>query len=186
VTARRRCGKCWRFLLFAHPVLVTVSSSGSSPFHSTRFPLPCTHRIPNTTAASSLNFGALLLAVGSPPQSTPHHYNPLGSFPSLTDAPKPLPVAGLPPELPRRRYRLADELLSPSNPSLHSFFVRFNSTNSFLSSCCSFWTGALPHFLTRTFSPTSASPPPPRPPWEPHLRPFPSPSQDLRRCALSS
>jgi hypothetical protein len=51
------------------------------PFRSF-FPLPCTHRTPNTTGASSLNSGALLLTVDSPPQSIPHHYNPLGSFPS--------------------------------------------------------------------------------------------------------
>jgi hypothetical protein len=50
------------------------------PFRSF-FPLPCTHRTPNA-AASSLNSGALLLAVGSPFLYTPHHYNPLESFSS--------------------------------------------------------------------------------------------------------
>jgi hypothetical protein len=48
---------------FPHPALVTVSSFGSSPSHSSRFPLPRTHQAPNAT-------------------TSPHHHNPLGSFPS--------------------------------------------------------------------------------------------------------
>jgi hypothetical protein len=39
-------------------------------------------RVQNTTAASFLNSSDLLLAVGNPLQSTPHHYDRLGSFPS--------------------------------------------------------------------------------------------------------
>jgi hypothetical protein len=75
----------WRMLvppLFPRPALVIVSSFGSSPSHSSRFPLPRTHQALNATAAPSLNSSAILFAVGSPPQSSPHHHNPLGSFPS--------------------------------------------------------------------------------------------------------
>jgi hypothetical protein len=73
-----------------------------------------------------------------------------------------------------------------SSSFLCYFSVQFNRTNSFLSSCCSFWTGALPHFLAGTLSPMSSSLPTPRPPWEPHLRSSPPLPRTPRRCALSS
>jgi hypothetical protein len=111
---------------------------------------------------------------------------PWAASPHLTDAPRPLLVAGLPPEPPRRRYRLTGVLLSPSNPYLRSFSTQLTCTNSFLFSCCSFWTGALPHFLTGILSPTSSPPRPPRPPWEPHLRSSLPLPKTPRRCALSS
>jgi hypothetical protein len=153
----------------------------SLPFHCRAHPEPRTPPSPpSSTPATSCSLWA---AHPSPPRTT---IAPWEASPHLTDTPKPLPVAGLPPEPPRRRYRLAGELLSPSNPSLRSFSVQFNCTNSFLSSCCSFWTGALPHFLAGTLSPTSSPPPLPRPPWEPHLRSSPSLPKTPRRCALSS
>jgi hypothetical protein len=59
---------------------------------------------------------------------------PWETSPHLADAPKPLPVAGLPPEPPRRRYRLAGKLLSPSNPCLRPFSTQSGHPNSFPSS----------------------------------------------------
>jgi hypothetical protein len=111
---------------------------------------------------------------------------PWEASPHLTDAPKPLPVARFPPEPPRRRYRLASKLLSPSNLYLCPFSVQSDHPNSFPSSCCSYRTRAWPPSLPGSHSPTSSSALPLRPLWEPHLRPSPLPPKPTPGCALSS
>jgi hypothetical protein len=63
---------------------------------------------------------------------------PWEASPHLTDAPKPLLVAGLPPEPPRRRSLLAGKLLSPLNPYLRPFSAQSDHLNSFPFSCCSY------------------------------------------------
>jgi hypothetical protein len=65
------------------PLFWFKSNTSSLSPHSipvSSFYLPGT---PSTTAAISSNSGALLFAVDSSLQPSPHHHNPLGSFPSL-------------------------------------------------------------------------------------------------------
>jgi hypothetical protein len=123
---------------FPRPLIVTASSSGSSPSHSSRFLLPRTHRVPNTTAATISNSGDLLLAVGNPFPYTPHHYNPPRKLPlvSLT-----LPSHPPWPDLHRSYLAvdslLAGKLLSSSSLYLRPSFVQSDHPNSFSSSRCS-------------------------------------------------
>jgi hypothetical protein len=67
---------------FPRPVLVTRELLLLKPFPFLSFSFVA--RTPSTKRHRRpfLNFGILLFAVGSPPQSSPHNYNPLGSFPS--------------------------------------------------------------------------------------------------------
>jgi hypothetical protein len=118
---------------FPRPALVTVSSFGSSPSHSSRFPLLRTPRAPNTTTASFLHSGDSLLAVGCRRPPPIAHYNPPGKFPltSLT-----LPSHSPWPDL-HRNYLAVDPLLA-GKLHLRPSSVQFDYTNSFPSSCCSY------------------------------------------------
>jgi hypothetical protein len=63
------------------PLFWFKSSTGSLSFHSLLVSALYFPGTPSTTAAISSNSGALLFPVGSPLQFSPHHHNPLGSFP---------------------------------------------------------------------------------------------------------